>query len=253
MLKHRMPIGTIAPITGLPSLLSEFFKSYAQMLQFSIEELCGPDQYIHQAFPLHSLHDLARNQLANTMRGEWLLQLDTDHQFEPDLLVRLVNAMTTYDADVVTGLYLHRSPPYGPTLWKFDEDGNKAAFHDWPNGEVLEVDCAGSGCLLVRRRVFDRIWDELGEEPFSRTEFEGRDGRIVVGEDFAFFRRLQKLGIKTICPTYIECHHLDIRPLKYANDYINADSAYIRDDSSARLAGAKKRLPSGVDAQLTPA
>lgn len=219
MLVNRRIVGTVSPILGLPSNLSEFTWSYGNLVNFSAMFVCGPDQEIHYSRPAHSFHSIARNALAANSMGNWHLMLDTDHSFAPDLLFRLLNAMNKFNAEVVSGLYLHRSPPFTPTLWNFlkGRDHGHIFLADWPQDEVLKVDCAGAGCLLVKTSVYKRIWDELGEEPFSTTEYS--QGGATTGEDFAFFRRCQKLGVRTICPTYIQCHHLQIRPLDYEKDY----------------------------------
>lgn len=214
MLVNRKIVGSVGPMLGLPSVLAAFAKSYAEMMVFSQQYVCGPDQYIHPVYPNHSYHPIARNEMARAALGEWLLFLDTDHAVPPDLLFRMLNAMRKFDAEVVTALYLHKTGLMNPTLWKFDEDGSHAALGDWPRGEVLEVDCAGAGALLVKTGVFARIREELGEEPFSTQEY-----KQLIGEDFAFFRRLHRLGIKTICPTYIESPHLAVRPLRMWKDY----------------------------------
>lgn len=214
-LRSRKCVGTVAPLLGLPSLLSEFLWSYSQLIDFNAQWVCGPDQYINYDRPNHSFHSFARNDIAKAARGEWTLQLDTDHSFSPDLLLRLLNVMRKYDADVVSGLYFQKSPPHLPNLWRWKEDGETAQqIAGWDKGEVLEIGVAGGGCLLVKNRVFDRIYNELGEEPFSTQEFPGK-----VGEDFAFFRRLKKLGIKAICDTKVECYHLQIRPIRQEFEY----------------------------------
>lgn len=213
MLYGKRFVGTVAPMTGLPSLLTDFFWSYSQMVEFNCEHLVGPRERIRYLRPRHSYHTVARNEISKEFQGEWLLMLDTDHSFEPDLLARLLHVMRTYQADVVSGLYLHKHHPCNPALWHYQEGKGFAPLVAWPKGEVMEVDCAGAGCLLIHRRVFDRIYGELGEDPFSTVEFDRGGG--VTGEDFAFFKRLRKLGIKACCPTYIECNHLKMVPLEY--------------------------------------
>lgn len=214
MLVNRKIVGCCAPMFGLPSVLTTFARSYAEMMVFSQQYVCGPDQYIQPLYPNHSYHPIARNEIAKQAVGEWLLFLDTDHHVPADLLFRLLNAMRKYDADVVTALYLHKSLLKNPTLWKFGDNGAPLPLADWPRGEAIEVDAAGAGALLVKNAVFDRIRTELGEEPFSTQEF-----RQLIGEDFAFFRRLHRLGIRTVCPTTVECPHLSVHPLRFGADY----------------------------------
>jgi hypothetical protein len=122
--------------------------------------------------------------------------------------------MRRYDAEIVTALYLHRGGVQSPTLWKFPRGGGNDPLVSWPPDEIIEADCAGAGALLVKNRVFDRIREEVGEEPFSTQEFPQ-----VIGEDFAFFRRCNRLGIRAVCDPRIECPHLAVRPLRFGVDY----------------------------------
>ena len=232
MLVSRKCVGTIGVMSGLPSVLTQFARSLSDLQAFTAQYVCGPDQYVHTIWSGHSFHTIARNEMAKQALGEFILYLDTDHAFAPDLLFRLVNAMRKYDADVVTGLYLMKSGPPLPTLWRLPDGKSPEQLAGWQKGEVLEVDCAGGGCLLVRNRVFDRIRDELHEEPFSTKEYPH-----VIGEDFAFFRRLRKLGIKAVCDTRIECHHLQVKPLRMWADY-DPDAS---DLPTAPATGMKKR------------
>lgn len=215
MLHGKKVIGTVGLMCGLPSVLTEFAESMIQMVDFNGHYVCGPNQRIKYLKTGHSFHSIARNDLVDSIEGDWLLQLDTDHAFDPDLLARLLLRMNKYDADVVGGFYLHKKPPYNPTIWGFIGDDDKAAYQtDWPTGEILEVGVVGTGCLLARRQVFERIVDELGEHPFSTAEYSH-----TIGEDFAFARRCKKLGIRIIVDPEVECHHLYVERLSVAKHY----------------------------------
>lgn len=207
MLMGNRCIGSVSRMGGNPAYLGEFVDSFADLIQFNASYLCGPGEYVfYPRFPRVSIHDLARNHIAETMRGDWVLMLDTDHAFDPDICARLLNASDRTGADVVTGMYQYRQPPHSPVLFRFREGKGMLPIGDWDRSvEALEVDSAGAGCLFVRRRVFDRIRKELGEEPF------GRIGGY--GEDHSFFLRLHKLGVPAVCATKVECHHLQVRPL----------------------------------------
>jgi GT2 family glycosyltransferase len=80
----------------------------------------------------------------------------------------------------------------------------------WPaNADLIEAGCSGAGSLLVRRRVFNRIRTELKENPF--------DILPPWSEDFSFFRRLHKIGIKMHCCPAIESYHLTVRSITSAD------------------------------------
>lgn len=217
MLIGKKTIGTIGIMSGLPAVLEEFNWSLNRMLAYSHDYICGKDQRIEVVRSSHSFHSLARNNLVEQAQGDWLLQLDTDHSFEPDLLARLLHRLYKEDSEEyrignIAGLYLHKHPPYNPTLWGWTGVGEQAAYiSDWPDDEILEVGVAGTGCLLTRSWVFGQIKERLNEDPFTT------DGHV--GEDFAFFRRCRKLNINTICDPTIECPHLKIVPLTLETHY----------------------------------
>ncbi len=214
MLSSKKPVGTVGVMSGLPCVLEQFTWSMIQMVAYTRDYLCSNDEYVHYARTEHSFHSAARNDLVKGMVGNFLLQLDTDHSFDPDLLCRLANASRAYQAPVICGLYLMKKPPYGPTLWQWDKDMNKSQLADWGEKDVLEIGAAGAGCLFVHRWVFDKIRDELNEEPFSTSEYPG-----TFGEDFAFFARLRRIDVKPVVVPWIECHHLLVKPLRVDEDY----------------------------------
>lgn len=200
-------IGTVARMGGVPAVLEDFVNSFIDLAIWSNEYVCGPGEYIHYPRPPRlSVHDVARNVLSESMRGDWLLQLDSDHAPEPDLLGRILNLANKTGADVVVGLYQFKSPPYSPVLYRTTEHG-LAELGDWDTSvTALEIDSAGAGCLWVKRSVFDRIAAELKEKPFDRIN--------NIGEDHSFFLRLKKLEIKAVFSPEIECPHLQTRAVK---------------------------------------
>lgn len=215
MLLMNKYIGTVSRMGGVPAILSEFVDSFTDMVCWNHEYLCGPGEMVHYPRPPSvSIHDVARNIQAESMRGDWLVMLDTDHSFEPDLIGRLLRVADQTGAEVVTGLYQYRQPPHSPVLFRHKDDG-LYPLGAWDESvTALEIDSAGAGCLLVMRTVFDRIKDELDEQPFARI--------AGYGEDHSFFLRLKKLEIKAVCDPRVECHHLQVRPLNL-KDYRRGD------------------------------
>lgn len=208
MLIGSKPIGSICYMGGVPAVLEEFCWSLAQLLVYSREALCQEREYIHIDRVKFSDHGPARNRLVENFLGDWLLMLDCDHQFEPDLLARMVWRMKKYNLDVLSGLYRFKDPPCSPVLYAFGADDMCRPIARWPKEtEVFQIGGAGAGCLLVRRKVFDLISEKLNESPFDRY--------VGFSEDHSFFMRLRKLGIKSFCAPDIECDHLRIRPVTF--------------------------------------
>lgn len=211
MLYGRKPIGTVAYMGGVPAVATPFCRSWGKMLAYTYEYVLEQNERIHIDEASFSFHSWARNQLVERMAGDWLLMLDTDHEFEPDILGRLLHRMNVYDLDVVCGIYQFKTPPYSPVLFSWHgEPGNEGQvpLAGW-GGDIIEIGATGGGCLLVKRKVFDRIKAELNEGPFDVI---GQGG-----EDFGFFRRLLRLGIKPYCDTRVECPHLMTRGVTLAD------------------------------------
>jgi len=66
--------------------------------------------------------------------------------------------------------------------------------------EPFEADMAGTGCLLIRRDVFDKL-----EWPYFKT-LSFKDGSRMT-EDTYFFERTFEAGIKLIIHPEIQCSH----------------------------------------------
>ena len=219
MLYGKKPIGTIGYMGGLMSLPEPFLWSYSQMVQYNNDYVCLDKESIHYIRAMISFHSAARNSLVDQAYGDWLLMLDTDITFEPDILARLLMIFnrpldTGENIDVLAGLYQHKAAPHHPVLYAWDKDA-LAHLGDWDKfGEgqhyVIPIASAGAGCLLVRRNIYERVKKELKENPFDIIP--------PYGEDHSFFMRLKKLGIKAYCDPLITVNHLRLEGLSM-DDY----------------------------------
>jgi hypothetical protein len=208
-MRMNKPIGTIAYLGGLPAVLEPFCWAWGQMVQFNQEYLVNPGETVWYDRATVSLHPYARNELARRFLGDWLLQLDTDHEFEPDLALRMVVLFDQIGADVLSGVYLMKTHPHVPVLYNWNADGSLAPIADWDRSvSAVEIGSSGGGCLLVRRRVFERIASELKEDPFELIK--------PFGEDHSFYHRLKRLGIKAYAATAIESPHLHLEKVTVA-------------------------------------
>ena len=197
------------------SMYAQNADSIAEMLQFSQMTLCGAGEMILFNKASVSYHEMGRNQLVEDMEGDWLLQVDTDHVFAPDLLVRLLALQKKHDAPVVSAIYQYKHAPHGPVAGFWTGDKQITPLMEWDrSAEILEVGVVGAGGLLVRKEVFKRIKKELGEAPFQITE--------GLSEDYSFCRRCKKLGIPVYLAPKVETHHL-IRHALSVEDYVPRD------------------------------
>lgn len=203
-------IGTIGRMWS-DVMYSSFSDSLLEMFQVSEKTLCGPDEMIFFDKASISWHEGARGQLVERMQGEWLLMVDTDHVFAPDMLIRLLALREKYKAPVISAIYQYKHPPHGPVAGLWTGDKSLAPLTDWDREqEVLEVGAVGAGALLVDRKVYGKIQRELGEAPFSITE--------GLSEDYSFCRRCRELKIPVYLATNVQCHHT-IRTVLDLEDY----------------------------------
>jgi hypothetical protein len=202
MLIHNKPLGTCAYLGGIVATPEQFCWDWGQMRQYNAEYMCQPGTYVHYDRATVSYHSQARNFLVQRFLGDWLMMLDADHGFEPDIVARMVSVMYQYDVQVLSALYYMKVHPHLPTIYQWaDAAGGFLPIGKWTDtGAIFKIDCAGAGALLVRRSVFDRITKEMGQSPFHPIS--------PWGEDFSFFRRLMLLGIPAYACPAIECQHL---------------------------------------------
>lgn len=132
----------------------------------------------------------SRNDLVSEMlsdpESQWLLMLDDDHVFAPDLLIQLL----AHEVDVVGALALARKPPY--FICAFEATDSRSgvsrglSIRDVPFA-LQEVAAVGTGAILIRRHVLEAI-----EPPWFEVSFDER-GRNV-SEDVTFCEKARGAG-----------------------------------------------------------
>lgn len=211
MLLGRKAIGTVAYLGGLPAVLEAFAWSWGQLVAYNAEFLSDSKSYVHIDRATMSDHGPARNGLASSFLGDWLLQLDTDHQFEPDLAARMLRCADEYGIDVLSGVYQLKKPPHVPVLYQWVNVGGEIGLQPmarWPKeARVVSIGSAGGGCLFVRRTVFDQLAAEFKCGPFDKVK--------SFSEDHSFFWRLRELGIKAYAAMNIHSNHLRVAPVTF--------------------------------------
>lgn len=142
--------------------------------------------------------DLAK--MAIKMDADYVLWLDSDMVFEPDILERLLQ--DTEKGDIITGLYFRRSAPFSPVLYdQLELKDNKPAFTEFSEipEDVFEVGGIGFGCVLMPTDVLLGVALKHGDmfSPFCG-----------MGEDIAFSWRARQCGFKIVCDPSIKLGHV---------------------------------------------
>ena len=217
MLQYNKVLGSVARMWA-DNVYTGFLDSLTNMLVYT-ERNVGP---IHYTKATMSWHEMARNQLVEQMLGDWILMLDTDHIFAPDLLERMLRIRKKYKAQVVSGIYCYKFPPHAPVvnMWtgKDEENMRLTPLVEWDRtAEAIEVGATGAGCLLIDRKLLKKIEHTYGG-PFSTLP--------GLSEDYSFCYRCHKLGVPIVLAPQIECHHI-INTVLSINDYVPDPSTLV--------------------------
>lgn len=149
----------------------------------------------------------SRNKLtlaAIASKADYILWLDSDMTFEPDMLQRMYKDIEK-GADMVCGLFFARRPPYQPCIYKTIRQGLEPSdnvserYNDYPEDELFEVDACGMAAVLMKCEVAKAVVEK------NNAAFDPIRG---YGEDISFCIRAKKLGYKIFCDPTIKVGHM---------------------------------------------
>jgi len=163
------------------------------------------------------------NTCVESMTGDWLWIQADDQIFRDDALALMLKAMYDEDLDILVPLIIRRSPPFVPIAFRdFDPELGYAPWPLWelPEKGLVECVAAGSGGMLVRKRVFDRIREAQGHDDI----FEYQAG-TQLREDLYFCEKATALGHKIHLLVDVTMGHrggFTVWPQFHKNDYVIA-------------------------------
>lgn len=158
-----------------------------------------------------SLIYMARNRIAAKAIDQgfdYILWIDSDMEFPPDTMKRLVED-ATQGMDFVSSLYFKRSFPTAPVICKelkyTELDGGgfvsePVIYSDYPKDSVFEIAAAGFGCCIIKTDVIKEIAEHFKCSPFEPIP--------SMGEDFAFCKRMADMGKKMYCDSRVKVGHI---------------------------------------------
>lgn len=188
-------------------------------------------------FPTNTMLATKRNRGARQMLDKadhrWVLYLDSDMTPPPDVAQRLWRTAEESDADLVQATMVQRTPPYlvvgaraqsrgvpedplAPATSDPDMQYAMFAAEGIRNAEEpIEMDMAGTGCLLIRREVFEKL-----DEPW----FVGRD--TGGAEDYNMTLRATDAGFKLVLDPTVEVGHVSAYALTIEDAVRHQQSAF---------------------------
>jgi hypothetical protein len=124
-----------------------------------------------------------------------LIMMDTDQIYQPNTIPRLLS----HKKDIVGCMICRRYPPFDPIMLR-GRVNTYQNVKEWTDGELVEVDATGTGCLLFSMEVFKKV-----PEPWFT--FDRRDTGLV-GEDIGFCAKARAVGYQIYVDTGCPAGHL---------------------------------------------
>jgi hypothetical protein len=182
-------IGVLAQDTARFSVFASSMTSIQAPPGTSIEWMFGMD------IPA-SLNQLVETMLL-TPENEWLWLMGDDHVIPAETLVRLL----AHEKDIIVPLCLMRMPPYKPVIYASEESGVRQCvdLDDHPNGGLIKVHSAGSGGMVISRRVLM----QMGPPYFEY----GKVSPTTLAEDVHFCDKARFLGYDIWCDLDVPLGH----------------------------------------------
>jgi protein-L-isoaspartate O-methyltransferase len=134
------------------------------------------------------------------------LNTDADYLFFVDSDISLPdNAFQLFEADkdIISGFYpLWVMNTMVPCLLRENTPDNLSFLARWKWDTLEQYDAAGAGCLLIKRKVLEKI-----PPPWFDIEFDEERIGIEHGEDIWFCRNAKKYGFEIWGDTGVRCGH----------------------------------------------
>lgn len=152
----------------------------------------------------------ARNELAKRAADgdfDYVLWLDSDMVFNPDLMERLLDDLN--DRKMVSGIYYKRKQLHTPVIYRtcevnLTEDGKKLPeaepYLRYPESSVFPIAACGFGCVMMKTCLIREVMAQLGPWPFM--PYAG------FGEDLSFCLRVNAVGETIYADSRVQLGHI---------------------------------------------
>lgn len=159
-------------------------------------------------------------------KSDWLLWVDSDVVITVDTFKLLWDNKDAKERPIITGVYFTSDNPEEPlmvpmpTIFNFAEKDGVIGIqrvHPLPKDELIKVDAAGMGYVLMHRSVVERVLEKMPEATFF-TEVGVH--KTFMGEDIFFFALLNQCEIPVWCHTGALAPHMKL--FSFDHHYYNA-------------------------------
>jgi len=149
----------------------------------------------------------------DNMQTDWLMWIDSDIVMTTDAFQLLWDSAEKISKPLVTGVYFvsqeNEQSLMEPTPAIYMNTDNKyvtRTIHPMPVNQLIPVDVAGFGFVLMHRSVVPRVREVAGD--FSVFGENQQAANKFISEDVSFFRKAKEAGIQTYAHTGAHLQHL---------------------------------------------
>lgn len=165
----------------------------------------------------------ARNYIVDHLEGEWLWWIDSDHLFTQNVLEQLL----ALNVPIAGGIAYQKRAPFYPCIYgELEGDGKSHAHMLWLPSKPFEAYMTGTGCVVVRKEVFDKV-----AKPYFEYTKE-------LGEDMHFFMKTKEHGYKIVIDPAMRIGHMTSIPIDMYTYW-----RYNIEDLRGMIAESNKRTP----------
>jgi len=150
---------------------------------------------------------------SNSSDTEWLLWLDSDIVITQDVFSKVWEVADKKTMPVVSGTYFVSSQneqslmePIPALYYNTDDTYCTQVIHPLPVNQVIPVDVAGFGFMLMHRSIIDAVDKVAGDVSVFGENQQGKDK--FISEDVSFCRNLKKAGIQLYAHTGATVQHM---------------------------------------------
>lgn len=201
---------------------------FARFIELILHDLAHEQRlFTHDKFWLQGQYGSGgivqgRNDIAlamcDTSDAEWLMWLDTDMGFDPDIVDQLIESADPIERPVVGALCFGQKndggKPYGarwmktqPTIYEFvvleDQAGVTPKF-SYDRDAMVKCGATGSAAILIHRTVLEKMRDVYGHDWYTPVRHETG---TVFSEDLSFCYRLAGIDVPLYVNTAVKTTH----------------------------------------------
>jgi len=180
-------------------------------------------------------------------KSDWLLWVDSDVVISPETFRLLWDNRDAKERPLISGVYFTTDNPEEPlmvpmpTVFSFTNKGDGSfglsRVHPLPENQLIKVDAAGFGFILMHRSIVKKIKAEAID---GQMFMEMGRGTKFIGEDIFFFALCDKAEVPLHCHTGATAPHM--KRFSFDEHYYKAFFGKPKEEPKSKLITPDKKI-----------